>query len=153
MYSEVNEQVQVEVEQIDHLLDQYTPLIRSASQSEPNFFDVAALGTLLHSFYTGIENIFKRISLEIDGDLPSGACWHSDLLNAMAHPTDQRGAVIPDTLRLRLKEYLSFRHVFRQAYTFNLSWGKMAHLVLNCQDAWQQLKGELSAFFTDSTTI
>ncbi len=50
--------------------------------------------TMLHSFYTGIENIFKRVALEIDGDIPSGYASHSDLLTVMTRSTASRPPVI-----------------------------------------------------------
>ena len=49
---------------------------------------------MLHSFYTGVENIFKRIALEIDGELPSGDYWHRQLLERMTEPGMSRPAVI-----------------------------------------------------------
>ena len=70
---------------------------------------------MLHSFYNGVENIFKRIALELDGQLPNSRTWHRDLLNAMARPGPSRRAVISEELRDHLNEYLNFRHVFRSA--------------------------------------
>jgi hypothetical protein len=122
-------------------------LLRQVAQSPPEFIEIAALGALLHAFYTGVENIFKRIALEIDDQLPIGPYWHSDLLNLMAQAAVARPAVITPPLRQRLKEYLNFRHVFRQAYTFDLDWAKMAALVLDCEDTWRQLHLELEQFF------
>ena len=71
---------------------------------------------MLHSFYSGVENIFKRIALELDGRLPDSSTWHRDLLDAMARQAQNRRAVISESLEDRLKEYLNFRHVFRPAY-------------------------------------
>lgn len=147
MWPEVYEQFQVEAEQLDQLMAHYAPLLTKISQSPPEFIEIAALGALLHTFYTGVENIFKRIALEIDGNLPTGHYWHSELLNLMVQPTANRPAVISRPLRHRLKEYLNFRHVFRQAYTYDLDWDKMAALVLNCEDSWHQLRKELEQFF------
>jgi hypothetical protein len=39
-----------------------------------------------------------------------------------------------------------FRHVFRNAYSFDLDWEKMSGLVLNCEDVWRRLEAELTAF-------
>lgn len=62
---------------------------------------------MLHSFYTGVENIFKRIAVEIDNNLPGGAFWHSELLDLMMQPGASRPPVISVDLRARLKEYLA----------------------------------------------
>ena len=101
---------------------------------------------MLHSFYTGIENIFKRIAIELDGAPPTGEAWHRDLLNAMAQRTSNRPAVISELLRDQLRDYLEFRHVFRHAYSFQLKWRKMSSLVLNCETVLKTLETELDSF-------
>jgi hypothetical protein len=42
--------------------------------------------------------------------------------------------------------YLDFRHVFPQAYPFQLSWPKMADLVCQCEDTLRQLEREIDVF-------
>jgi hypothetical protein len=148
VWPDVEEQVAVEEAQIAHLFVAYQAAIRKSSQQEPDFIERSALAVMLHSFYTGIENIFKRIALEIDGNLPSGYASHSDLLAAMARSNPNRPPVISETLRVRLSAYLSFRHVFRHAYSFQLEWDKMRDLVLQSQMTWQQLHSELDRFFS-----
>jgi len=54
--------------------------------------------------------------------------------------------LISESLRNTLSEYLAFRHVFRQAYSFDLHWEKMSALVLNCEATFQRLETELEAF-------
>ena len=147
MWPDVEEQVAVEQAQIAQLFEAYQAAISIASQQEPDFIELSALATMLHSFYTGIENIFKRIALEIDGAIPSGYASHSDLLTAMTRPTASRPPVISTESHIRLSAYLSFRHVFRHAYSFQLEWDKMRDLVLQSQATWQQLQTELDRFF------
>ncbi len=100
----------------------YDELIRKAAQTPPDAIELSALAAFLHSFYTGIENIFKRVAVEIDHALPAGEFWHKRLLEAMTTGNSQRGTVISTDLAARLKQYLQFRHVFRQAYTLDLRW-------------------------------
>lgn len=150
MWPDVEEQVAVEQAQIDQLFVAYQAAIDKSSQQEPNFIELSAMATMLHSFYTGIENIFKRIALEIDGNIPSGYASHSELLTAMTQSTANRPPVISDELQVRLSAYLSFRHVFRHAYSFQLEWNKMRGLVLDSQATWQQLQAELGQFFSQS---
>jgi hypothetical protein len=98
---------------------------------------------MLHSFYTGIENIFKRIALGIDGEIPTGITSHSDLLKRMTKRTENRPPIISQELFDRLGAYLSFRHVFRHAYSFDLDWKKMQGLVCQSEEIWEKLKDEL----------
>ena len=147
MWPEVQEQVAIEWAQIDQLLAAYRSVIENAAQGTPTFVEVSALATMLHSFYTGLENIFKRIASEIDDRVPSGYASHSDLLLLMASATPQRPAVISEALQIRLGAYLSFRHVFRHAYSFQLQWDKMQDLVFQTRPTWLQLQAELDQFF------
>jgi hypothetical protein len=149
VWPDVQEQVAVERANIDQLLAAYKTVIRRSSRDEPDFIVLSALATMLHSFYTGIENIFRRIALEIDGSIPSGYASHSELLAVMTQPTGSRPLVISDVLRTRLSAYLSYRHVFRHAYSFQLEWDKMRDLVLQSEETWQQLQEELNQFFSE----
>lgn len=101
---------------------------------------------MLHAFYTGVENILKRITVELGEDLPRGEAWHRQLLNAMARAGRSRPALISESLRDALRPYLEFRHVFRQAYTFQLKWPRMARLVVESEAIFKQFEKELDAF-------
>jgi predicted nucleotidyltransferase len=95
----------------------------------PTEVELQAIASYLHQFYTGIESIFERIALQLDGGLPRGAMWHLDLLNQMAEARPGlRPAVIDEQLWSRLKLYLDFRHFFRHAYGFELRWVKLRTL-------------------------
>jgi len=41
----------------------------------------------LHSFYNGLENIFKLIAKKIDEQNPTSERWHIELLDQMAKTT------------------------------------------------------------------
>jgi hypothetical protein len=105
---------------------------------------------MLHAFYNGIENIFKKISTEFDGGPAKTEIWHRTLLNTMALPGASRPPVISQNLKDALRGYLDFRHVFRHAYTFDLHWGKMADLVNGCNNVYLQLAEELNVFLSHS---
>jgi hypothetical protein len=139
-------QVEVELEQLDRLRLVYQPVVNKALQLEPDLEGLSALGVLLHSFYTGAENIFRRAVLEIDGNAVSGESWHRDLLDLVEKPSTNRPAIISPDLRGRLDEYLAFRHVFRSAYGFVLNWKKMAPLVQSYDGTQERLFKELREF-------
>ena len=45
------------------------------------------------------------------------------------------------------KEYLGFRHLFRNIYGLQLNWEKLKSLLLKIQDnLWKRLKDELDLF-------
>lgn len=150
MSDKLHKQITVELQQLNHLLDVHRPLLDKCASDAPNEIEISALAAMLHSFYTGIENIFKRIVLESGGTLPSGEAWHRELLDVLSNPDQARAAVISTPLRDRLREYLRFRHVFRQAYSFELRWDKMASLVLECAETLRLLESELGGLMRTS---
>lgn len=77
MWHELQEEAQLELAQIKVLITSFRPLFKKVVSSAPDTFETVALAGFLHAFYTGTENIFKRIALHVDGGLPSGGAWHS----------------------------------------------------------------------------
>lgn len=146
MWHRLRRQIEIEQEQLSRLLATHRELLGKCKSSEPGPDETAALAAVLHSFYTGIENLFKRIAAEIDHSVPRGEYWHSELLERMTQPNPERPAVISESLSERLQEYLDFRHVFRHAYSFELHWNKMTSLVHNIENVYQDLKQELDGF-------
>ncbi len=143
-------EIVAELALLNRLLESFDSLLTKVRTAEPDLVETAALGAILQSFYNGAENIFKRIALDIDGSLPIGGAWHSDLLDCMAQPTRQRPAVITTALQDRLWDYLEFRHVFRSVYGYLLRWEKMASLVFGCGETLRQLETELNAFLAQA---
>lgn len=128
------------------LFEDHCPLLNKAELSLPDRIECSALAAFLHGFYNGIENIFKRTALELREDMPEGANWHQILLEQMAKPGPRRTAVISPDLLESLKEYLAFRHFFRHAYPFQLTWTNMSHLAKNSGNVFARLEKALDAF-------
>jgi len=57
-----------------------------------------------------------------------------------------RGAVISQDLLEKLKEYLRFRHLFRNIYGFELKWERFKNLSLSLPIILGELKGDLERF-------
>ena len=142
--------IDVELAQLRQLFAEHRPLLLLVRTRPPDGIERSALAAMLHSFYTGIENLFKRIAIECDGGLPSGAAWHRALLDSMATASTSRPAVISKALHNRLTEYLQFRHVFRQAYAFQLRWEKMQALVEDCETTLADFESELRKWLADA---
>ena len=103
MWDKLPKQISVEIEQLKTLLRAYEALLGKCSREKPDVIERSALAAMLHSFYTGIENIFKRVAVEIDGEPPTGDFWHRQLLDRMACPRRDRPAVISKTLKDKLR--------------------------------------------------
>jgi hypothetical protein len=76
-----------------------------------------ALAFQLERFYTAVEGVLGRVLRTLDGDVPSGRDWHSDLLRAASVPVEGlRPAVIPLQIVSDLRDLLGFRHYARHGY-------------------------------------
>ena len=135
-----------ERDQLRRLLARVQLLLAKCSETAPDEIELSALAATLHSFYTGVENIFKRVSVELDGTSLRGEAWHRELLLCMARPGPNRPALLCPELHDALLEYLRFRHVFRNAYSFDLDWAKMSPLVLRLGETLHQVERSLDVF-------
>lgn len=145
MSPELQDEIQLELAQLHSLLETFSPLLGKVSTVSPDAIEVAALAGLLHSFYSGIENILKRIAVHSGDAPPASASWHSDLLESMAVSVPGRAAVLDIELLERLRSYLGFRHVYRHSYTFQLRWVKMQALVEQIQETLRLLETSLKS--------
>lgn len=109
------------------------------------YIDSAALN--IHSFYAGLERIFKLIAEEIDESLPQGKSWHHNLLKQMATEIEKvRPAVISDDTLNGLDEYRGFRHIVRNIYTFQLSEKRIKPLINELPELCEQIEMEIEKF-------
>jgi hypothetical protein len=115
-----------ELEKLRRLKEEFANVEEKLERPEDKvpFFDRAGIGYYLHCFYNGCENIFRSVARFFENDLDPQT-WHSDLLKRMKLSIEGfRPAVIDEELFHLLNDFRMFRHVFRQAYTFDLNWQK-----------------------------
>ena len=143
----VKSQIRFEIGQIENLLLEYDSIFNETKLREPNRVEIAAIASVLHSFYNGIENIFVLVIKKIDGEnIKEASNWHKEVLIKASHSSVNRNGVISDELRQSLSDYLAFRHFFRHSYTFLLSWDELKRLANNLNNVWENVKGELDLF-------
>lgn len=114
--------------------------LQNAKNTEPDFFDLNAAGSILHSFYNGLESIFKLIHKATDETPLTSTMWHSELFHSMFKETEKRKSVMSQDLEESLKEYLGFRHVFRHSYGYELDWERLNPLFSGMPEIWQRIK-------------
>jgi len=146
VWDNLRKAISLERQQLRRLLQDYRPLLEKCAAAPPNLTELSALALVLHSFYNGVENIFRRVATELGSGAPRGQFWHRRLLDSMKQPATARPALISEQLAERLDEYLQFRHLFRHSYGFDLGWNSMKPLALECQDTLKQLEWELDRF-------
>lgn len=114
----VNEQITFKIEDIDKLFSEYKLIFDELKVKGPNLFNMTILASVLHSFYNGLENIFDIISKNIDEKVPPRNKSHQELLQQMASKNSKRESIITENLYMKLREYATFRHFYRHAYSF-----------------------------------
>ena len=132
---ELKEDILSEIEKIENLFNSFTPLTGKLKKQNPSFIELNALAMFLHSFYNGLENIFKLIAKKIDEKNLTSERWHIELLDQMTNTTKNRKkSVLTNKTYEVLKEYLGFRHFSRHAYSFDLNWDLMKDLIYNIEE-------------------
>ena len=148
-HEKVAEDIEIEIKRIEKLIENYRPLLQNVKIQEPDFIELGSLAMLLHSFYNGLKNVFTRIARKIDGEMPKGETWHSQLLEQMTKPTGERNQVVLSNATCKnLEEYLGFRHFSRHAYAFDLEWQLMKELVERIEDVKERALGEIKSFIS-----
>ena len=96
--------------------------------------------------YRGVENIFKRIALDVDLRIPDGSRWHKELLAQMAEPQEERQPVISQETFELLQELLEFRGVFNNIYGEELIYEKTEKNAKQIGELFNHLFKELNVF-------
>ena len=105
-----------------------------------------AIAKNLADCYQGVENIFKRIALDIDVDMPQGERWHEQLLEQMAAPKAERPPVISESTFALLQELLAFSHVYNNIYDEELEYEKTEENAKRVGDLFTMFSEELDTF-------
>jgi hypothetical protein len=137
---EIKELIIAELSNIDRLKDELKLYVDDAEARR-------AKGSILHDFYNICERIFKLITKEINGDFEVGEHWHKQLLYRMTlELKDIRPALISKELAASLDEFLTFRHLFRNIYGFELMGDRLNRLVEKFFTTADQFKKEIEDF-------
>ncbi|MBQ7159671.1 MAG: hypothetical protein IJS09_09665 [Treponema sp.] len=153
MDEELKKKITFEISEIDTLLDHASVLLQKCKVQEPDFIELSAVGSTLHSFYNGLENIFQLIRKEIDKTNDTSGRWHADLLDSMFKETENRPAVLDESLRIKLSDYMGFRHFFRHAYGYHLRWDLAKPLFEDIQEVWNTIKLCIQKFISRTRGI
>lgn len=146
MDNEVKEKILFEISQIDTLLEKSDLLVQKCKIQKPDFIELNAVASVLHSYYNGLENIFLIIAKKIDNMSFSTQRWHKELLDFMFVKNQKRNEVFTENLHETLLDYMSFRHVFRHSYGFVLDWVRLEPLFFGMSENWKTVKKDILNF-------
>ena len=147
-YAVVSARIRQELQDIQRVVERVERAIIAARQRPEDqdlYLDSVALN--LHDFYAGLERVFEQIATTLDQSLPAGREWHRDLLRQMtvAIPQNRPQVLSIETVKL-IDEYLRFRHVVRNIYTFEFDPVRLEHLAEQLRPTFAQVQLELLAF-------
>lgn len=143
---QVASEIGFEIGQIDQLLATYADLLKRVRQRDPDTVEIAAVATVLHSFYNGLENIFMTVAKGIDESVPSGGQSHRDLLLQVSRKSGLRETLIKKETANKLGEYLGFRHFYRHSYSFVIDWQELKKLVDALDQVWLEVRTQINDF-------
>ena len=146
MSSDLKQDILDSIDDINDLVETYKDLLNKVKHKKPDLVELAALGSVMQSFYNGIEGIFLLIAKQIDLQTPNDNAWHQTLLNQVLEKTSERSNVITIETASKLAPYMKFRHFFRHAYSFMLDWERLQPLVNELETVWDTTGDELVTF-------
>ncbi len=152
-YLVLKEELREEFEKLEKLFQKILEDRKQYGEIEI-YVDAAAMN--LQSYYSGIERMLRAITVKIDGDTPAGERWHKDLLDQVAiEVPNLRPPVISKTLRDQLGNYLSFRHVVRNIYPYDLDAEQVEKLLNQLNEVHEGFSKDLHLFleFVDRISI
>lgn len=151
--------IKAELTNIQRLLSKLEErrLLSTSAQRKNKLIDefmLRAVGSVLHDFYTSVENVFKIVARNIDGSLPENMEWHVELLNQMSIGIEKtRPALIHEKTRDLLNEFRGFRHIFRNIYGFNLVRERVEHLLELLPATVELLEKDINRFTEEISEI
>ena len=140
--------IRKELDDLERLVSRANRAMNTAQKNPQDtdlYIDSASLN--LHDVYSGFERVFKQIAATVDGNMPTGAEWHRELLEQMGLDLPKvRPPILTSDSIQRLDEYLRFRHVVRNVYTFSFDPERIGRLVKELDTVFDQIRRELLAF-------
>lgn len=136
-----------DLKSIDRMKAEYDAFVADVDWESPSVYEKATVGYYLHNFYNACESIFRSVARAFENQIDSAA-WHASVLKRMKLDIPSvRPPVISEELYRLLDDFRAFRHVFRNAYSFELDWAKERLVAEKLPSAVAKVKAEVAAFY------
>ena len=135
-------EIAIEFGLLEQVVAELEGLRRDVRGREPSVREKTAAAAFLAQFYSGVENILKRLSRFHEVPLPVGDNWHFESFSRFCPPGH---APLPqlfdEILERQLGAFRRFRHVVHHGYGFQIEWDRM-------REGLDQVTAILAAFRT-----
>ncbi len=119
-------EIAIEFDALQQVVNELDDLLRDLAHREPTVREKTAAAAFLVQYYSGIENILKRLSRFHGVEFPSGESWHLELFKRFCSPGQHPlPTLFDDTLARQLGPFRRFRHVVHHGYGFQIDWSRM----------------------------
>jgi uncharacterized protein YutE (UPF0331/DUF86 family) len=135
------EKIEAEFENIERALADLPEL---NTLNHLSTLELAGAAAIIHSFYNGVENVLKQLVISKGIGIPQGPSWHIDLITICVS-----NKIISQPTSDMLKEYLSFRHFFSHAYSFDVDEARIAPLLEKIRDVYNSFVKDISKILPD----
>ena len=123
---ELKAEIAIEFAALRQVANELEALRIDVASREPTVREKTAAAAFLAQFYSGLENILKRVSRFHGVGLPAGENWHFDLFKRFCPPGHPPLPVMfDDALARQLGPFRRFRHVVHHGYGFQIEWDRM----------------------------
>ncbi|HLG31336.1 MAG TPA: hypothetical protein VI387_14090 [Candidatus Brocadiales bacterium] len=138
---ELCEEISIELELIESILQELSALRKDTAGRKPTVREKTAAATFMAQFYSGVENILKRISRFNSVNIPTGDAWHIDLFKRFCEPSyTPLPALFDEPLSLAMAPFRKFRQVVYHGYGFQLDWSRMLEGIESIDDVFSRFK-------------
>ena len=143
----LREEIAIETERLASTIRELTALGHDLFEREPTLREKAATAVFLAQFYTGIENILKRICHFHNVPLPGGETWHIELFKLFCAPAYAPLPELIDTqLATALAPFRKFLHVVYHGYAVELDWLRMREGMMHVVEVWTRFQARLTEY-------
>ena len=83
-------------------------------------------------------------------NLPNDIRWHKTLLEMAFGANPKNVRIFNDEIKIKLEDYMSFRHFIRHSYSSELDWMIMRPLIIGIENIWQIIKKDFEVFIENN---
>lgn len=143
---DLRDDVSVELQLLETTVREAVALRRDVGEREATVRERTAAAAFLAQFYSGVENILKRLCRFHAVPLPAGETWHVELFQRFSPPaTPPLPALFNEGLAAIFSGYRKFRHVVHHGYGFQLDWARIREGIGGLETAFASFRGRLES--------
>ena len=132
---------------MQRVVDELLSIHKDVGSGEPSLRELMAAGAFLASFYNGVENILKRISVFNGQPIPSSPTWHFELFDRFVESSKSGLPVLfDDELAAVMDPYRRFRHIVRTTYGIELDWDKVIVGIDRIEPTFERFRNEVTHY-------